>query len=60
QLHHTQPGSGNPNAKQSGDFGGKICGGGCNEKHTHIQIGSGGDNAGSTGWLDAAQYFCRK
>lgn len=60
QFHHTQPGSGNPNARQSGDIGGKICGNGCGEKHTHIQVGNGGDNPGGTAWLDAAQYFCKQ
>lgn len=60
QLHHTQPGSGNSSAKQSGDLGGKICGNGCGQGHVHIQIGSGGDNQNNTGWLDAAQYFCKK
>lgn len=58
QLHHTQPGSGNSGARVSGDVGGIICGFGCNEKHTHIQIGTG-SNIGNVGWLDAAQYFCR-
>ena len=46
--------------KQSGDIGGKICGRDCNEKHTHIQLGSGGRTPGDTNWLDAAQYFCRE
>ncbi|MBU1032003.1 hypothetical protein KKE03_03750 [Patescibacteria group bacterium] len=59
QFHHTQTGSGNASAKQSGDPGGRICIG-CGEGHVHIQIGSGGDNQNNTQWLDAAQYFCRQ
>ncbi len=59
QFHHTQPGSGNSNAHQSGDIGGRICGNGCGERHVHIQIGDGGDGPGNTSWLDAAQYFCK-
>lgn len=60
QLHHTQPGSGNSGVHQSGNIGGKICGNGCNEGHVHVQVGDGGDTPSSTGWLDAAQYFCKK
>lgn len=60
QLHHSQPGSGSPGAHMSGDLGGNVCGDGCQERHTHVQLASGGNFPGNSnnGWLDSALYFC--
>lgn len=55
-LHHTQFDSGNPGTHFSGEVGAKICGGGCNEGHVHVEFGTG-----STGnYRDAPDYFCRR
>lgn len=57
-FHHTQTGSGNPGTHLSGDVGARICGGGCNERHTHVELGL--VTASGTQWLDAPNYFCKK
>lgn len=64
QLHHSEPGSGNPGEHMSGEPGGRVCTlnipGECD--HTHVQIASGAYfPAGGSGsmWLDAAAYMCR-
>lgn len=57
QFHHSAPGSGSPSGR-SGEVAGKVCGGGCNVFHSHIQIQTG-SALGQGRWLSAADFFCK-